>query len=208
MIGVEAHSSLPHDQNNSGNLPRQGQLSHLWPHAFGHESLIYLLAYESKEERAMNRKALTYISLSLLCSVALLALNWRPTDSEWTDKNNTEQDAAYLLKTTYYQQGYCAARVEIKQDGSKRLFIVDSGDLFHLKDVVVTGLHVFEANKLMQDGPKSGEVYSPIRMNDWAEQVRKNYAQSNGPLESIMWRVKFDYTHSQANVETSVKERN
>ena len=156
----------------------------------------------------MNRKALTYISLSLLCSVGLLAQNWRPTDQEWTDKNNTEQYAAYLLKTTYYQQGYCAARVEIKQDGSKRLFIVDPGDPFHLNDVVVTGLYVFEANKLMQDGPKSGEVYSPIRMNDWAEQVRKKYAQCNGPLESIMCGVKFDYTHSQANVEISVKERN
>jgi outer membrane protein assembly factor BamA len=156
----------------------------------------------------MNRKALTYISLSLLCCVGLLAQNWRPTDNKWTDKNNTEQYAAYLLETTYYQQGYVAAKVEIKQDGSKRLFILDPGELFHLNDVVVSGLQVFKVNKLMQDGPKSGEVYSPNRMNDWAEQVRKKYAQSNGPLESIMWGVKFDYTHSQANVEISVKERN
>jgi outer membrane protein assembly factor BamA len=142
----------------------------------------------------MNRKALTYISLSLLCGVGLLAQNWRLTDNKWTDKNNTEQYAAYLLKTTYYEQGYCAAKVEINQDGSKRLFIVDPGETFHLNDVVVTGLQVFKANKLMQDGPKSGEVFSPIRINDWAEQVRKNYAQSNGPLESIHWGVKFDYT--------------
>jgi outer membrane protein assembly factor BamA len=156
----------------------------------------------------MNRKALTYISVSLLCSVGLLAQNWRPTDKKWTDKNNTEIYAAYLLKTTYYQLGYCGAKVEIKQDGPKRLFIVEPGDLFHLNDVAVTGLQFFEANKLMQDGPKSGEVYSPIRMNDWAEQVRKKYAQSNGPLESIMWEVTIDYTHSQANVEISVHERN
>ncbi len=27
----------------------------------------------------------------------------------------------------------------------------------------------------MQNGPKSGDMFSPIRMNDWAEQVR------NGP---------------------------
>ena len=46
----------------------------------------------------MNRKALPVISLSLLCSVELLAQNWRPTDKEWTDKNNTEQYAAYLLR--------------------------------------------------------------------------------------------------------------
>jgi outer membrane protein assembly factor BamA len=112
-----------------------------------------------------------------------------------------------LLATTYYQQGYCAAKVEVKQDGSKRLFIVDPGEPFHL-NVVVRGLYIFNANTLMQDGPKSGEVFSPIRINDWTEQVRKNYAQSTGPLESVTWGVKFDYAHSQANVEISVKERN
>ena len=113
----------------------------------------------------MNRRVVTYISLSLLCSFGLLAQNWRPIDKGWTDKNNTERYAEYLLATTYYQQGYCAAKVEVKQDG-------------------------------------------PIRINDWTEQVRKNYAQSTGPLESVTWGVKFDYAHSQANVEISVKERN
>ena len=155
----------------------------------------------------MNRKALTYISLGLLCSVGLLAQNWRPIDKGWTDKNNIERYAEYLLQNTYYQQGYVAAKVEVKQDGSKRLFIVDPGEPFHL-NVVVRGLHIFNADTLMQDGPKSGEVFSPIRINDWAGQVRKNYAQSNGPIESITWGVTFDYTHSQANVEISVKERN
>ena len=35
MLGVEAHSLLPHDQHNSGNLSCQGQSGHFWPHAFG-----------------------------------------------------------------------------------------------------------------------------------------------------------------------------
>jgi outer membrane protein assembly factor BamA len=159
-----------------------------------------------KEECDMNRKVLTCISLSIFCCAGLLAQNSRPTNSEWTDKNNAEQYAAYLLKTTYYQQGYCAAKVEVKQDGSKRLFIVDPGEPFHL-NVAVTGLRVFRVDKLMQDGPRTGEIFSPIRINDWAEQIRKHYAQINGPLESIIWGVNFDYTHSQANVEIKVKER-
>lgn len=154
----------------------------------------------------MNRRVLTYISLSLFCSTVLLAQNWRPTESKWTDKNNTEQEAAYLLQTTYYQQGYCAAKVEVKQDGSKRLFIVDPGEPFHV-NLAVSGLHVLGVYKLLQDGPKSGDVYSPIRINDWAEQVRKNYGQIGGPIESITWGVTFDYAHSQANVEIRVKER-
>jgi hypothetical protein len=32
MLGVEAHSSLPHDQNDGGNLPSQGQSRHFRPH--------------------------------------------------------------------------------------------------------------------------------------------------------------------------------
>lgn len=111
-----------------------------------------------------------------------------------------------MLQTTYYQQGYCAAKVEVKQDGSKRLFIVDPGEPFHV-NLAVTGFHVLGVNKLMQDGPKSGEVYSPTRINDWVEQARKNYGQIAGPLESITWGVTFDYAHSQANVEIRVKER-
>jgi hypothetical protein len=154
----------------------------------------------------MNRKVLTYISLSLFCGTGVLAQDCRPTENKSTDKNNTEQEAAYLLQTTYYQQGYCAAKVEVKQDGSKRLFIVDPGEPFHV-NLAATGLHVLGVNKLMQDGPKSGEVYSPTRINDWVEQARKNNGQIAGPLESITWRVTFDYAHSQANVEIRVKER-
>jgi hypothetical protein len=35
MLGVEAHSSLPYDQYDGGNLSCQGQARHLRPHAFG-----------------------------------------------------------------------------------------------------------------------------------------------------------------------------
>jgi hypothetical protein len=77
----------------------------------------------------MIRKTVVYLPLTFLWGTLLLAQNWQPTDGNWTDKNNTEQYAAYLLKTTYDQQGYCGARVEIKQDGSKRLFIVEPASI-------------------------------------------------------------------------------
>jgi hypothetical protein len=51
----------------------------------------------------MNRRVIIYISFSLLCGVGLLAQNWRPPDNKWTDKNNTERYAAYLLTATYYE---------------------------------------------------------------------------------------------------------
>jgi hypothetical protein len=43
MLGVEAHSLLPHDQHNGGNLSSQGQSGHFWPHAFGQQSRVELL---------------------------------------------------------------------------------------------------------------------------------------------------------------------
>jgi outer membrane protein assembly factor BamA len=106
------------------------------------------------------------------------------------DDYATEQYAAYLLRTTYYQQGYRGAKVEIKQDGTKRLFIVEPGEVFHLNDVAVSGLRSFPQNKLMQGGPKPGDVFSPTRINDWVERVSREYTKNTGPLESVNWGAK------------------
>ena len=43
MLGVEAHSSLPHDQHDGGDLPDQGQARHLRPHPLGQQGRIELL---------------------------------------------------------------------------------------------------------------------------------------------------------------------
>ena len=40
MLGVEAHPSLPHDQHNGGNLPRQGQPGHFRSYAPGQQFRI------------------------------------------------------------------------------------------------------------------------------------------------------------------------
>jgi hypothetical protein len=42
MLGVEAHSSLPHDQNDRGNLPGQGQTRHFLSHALSQQFPIEL----------------------------------------------------------------------------------------------------------------------------------------------------------------------
>src|ERR1700676_2144782 len=43
IFGVEAHSFLPYDQYDRGNLSRQGQACHLRSHAFGHQGRVELL---------------------------------------------------------------------------------------------------------------------------------------------------------------------
>jgi len=156
----------------------------------------------------MSRNTTIYLSLSLLFVPLLLAQDWRPTENKWTDKNNTENAAAYLLRMTYYQQGYCGAKVEIKQDGSRRLFIVDPGELFHLNDLAVIGLRTFPADKLMQGSPKSSDVFSPARINEWVEQIRKKYGGKTGPLQHVNFELSLDYGRSQVNVRLMVQEQN
>ena len=43
MLGVEARSSLPHDQHDGGNLPGQGQTCHLRSDALGQQRVVELL---------------------------------------------------------------------------------------------------------------------------------------------------------------------
>src|SRR6267378_2449068 len=43
ILGVEAHSFLPYDQHNGGNLPRQSQTCHLRSHPFGKQGRVEFL---------------------------------------------------------------------------------------------------------------------------------------------------------------------
>jgi hypothetical protein len=58
----------------------------------------------------------------------------------WTDKNNTEMYAAYMLQHSYNEQGYWGAKVETRQSGTKRVFVVEPGRIYHVKHFDVSGL--------------------------------------------------------------------
>ena len=87
----------------------------------------YALAVVVQEDSHMGRIITAFLLLSLFCTALLLPQEWQSTDNRWTDKNNTEQYAAYLLSVAYGEHGYYGAKVEIKQTGTKRLFIVNPG---------------------------------------------------------------------------------
>jgi hypothetical protein len=57
MLGVEARSSLPHDQYDGGNFPGQGQTRHLRPDALGQQSGVELLK-RTRLVRGHDRRAL------------------------------------------------------------------------------------------------------------------------------------------------------
>jgi outer membrane protein assembly factor BamA len=124
------------------------------------------------------RKALP---IALVCvSCIVLGQNQR---SGWTDKNNRQMYAAYMLRTTYYERGYMSADVNVERSGGQDVFVVNPGPVFHFKDVKIVGLPENIAQQVMKDAPNTGEVYSAARITDWLEQEEKRLRE-----ESIVQR--------------------
>jgi outer membrane protein assembly factor BamA len=90
--------------------------------------------------------------------------------SGWTDKNNGQMYATYMLRTTYYERGYMSAQVDVKRSGEEDVFVVNPGPVFHFKDVKIVGLPENLVQQVMKDAPKTGEVYSAARVSDWLAQ--------------------------------------
>jgi hypothetical protein len=156
----------------------------------------------------MGRNTAVFLLLSLFCGTLLLPhQEWQPTDSKWTDKNNTENYAAYLIKGAYGEHGYYDAEVQIKQAGTKRLFIVDPGPICHVKEVVVTGLQSFPEAKIVQDAPKPGDICSDARTNDWIQELVKRFVEHDGPLRLANWSSKYDHAHALLSIQLTFQER-
>jgi hypothetical protein len=73
MLGVEARSSLPHDQHDGGNLPGQGKTCHLWPDALGQQSGVELLQ-RTRFARGHDGRALKQI-LQIVITVSVQSAN-------------------------------------------------------------------------------------------------------------------------------------
>src|SRR5882762_7033818 len=73
MLGVEARSSLPHDQHDGGNLPGQGQTRHLRPDALGQQSGVELFK-RTGFARGHDRRTLKQI-LQIVIAVAVQSAN-------------------------------------------------------------------------------------------------------------------------------------
>lgn len=156
----------------------------------------------------VRRRALVCLLLSFACGSLLLAQEWQSIGRTWTDKNNTENYAAYMISAAYAEHGYWGAKVEIKQSGAKRLFIVDPGQLFHVKEVVINGPEQVQESKNAGDAPKPGDVYSADRMNEWVGRLRKEYAGQDSRLKLVRSGVAYDHAHAQVTIQVTFEERN
>jgi hypothetical protein len=117
----------------------------------------------------------------------------------WTDKNNTEMYAAYMLQHSYNEQGYWGARVETRQSGTKQVFVVEPGRIYHVERFDVSGLSGLPEDT-MKDSPKAGDVYSPNRVNEWIATIEKRDARRAN------WGAQFDPSHAQARIEVKFME--
>ena len=96
--------------------------------------------------------------------------------SAMTDTNYGQQYAAYMLQSTYYECGYMAANVDVRQSEKGDVYIVNPGPVFHFKEIKVVGLSDNLVPQVMNDAPKTGEVYSMARLDDWLIQETNRLA--------------------------------
>jgi len=109
------------------------------------------------------RITLVVFTLCVSCSLSAQV----SSEQRWTDKNDAEQYAAYMIQIAYNELGYMSAKVDVKRNAEEEVFIVNPGPVFHFKDIRIVGLPGNFAGKMMNNAPKTGEVYSQARINDW-----------------------------------------
>ena len=92
MLGVEAHSSLPHDQYDRGNFPGQGQPRHLRPHALGQQFRVKLLE-RTRLARGDHRRTFEQI-LQIVIAIHVQPANLEPASStRWSCPSTTRWSA-------------------------------------------------------------------------------------------------------------------
>ena len=119
----------------------------------------------------------------------------RDPERKWTDKNNAEQYAAYMIRIAYYERGYMGAKVQVRGDGTRKIFEVHPGRIYHIKAMQILGQNDLPA-EAMSTAPTVGDVYSAARINDWIVTVKSQY---NRALRR--WSVRCDHSAADCTIE-------
>jgi len=141
------------------------------------------------------------LSIALVCLSCMVFGQDR--HSGWTDKNNGQNYAAYMLQMTYNERGYMSAFVNVKQSGEEDIFVVNPGPVFHFKDVKIVGLPENLTGQVMSHAPKTGEVYSAARVNDWLAREEKRLATAGMGQKVARQETRLDRESSSVTVTIS-----
>ena len=115
----------------------------------------------------------------------------------WTDKNNAEEYAAYLIRIAYYDLGYLGARVQVRENGTRRIFEVEPGRVYRIKDVQILGNNDLPAQAITA-APTVGDVYSNARINDWVDTLRRRYKKD------ASWGMRADHANASVMIEVGL----
>ena len=128
-------------------------------------------------------------------SISVYCYAQRDSQRKWTDKNNAEQYAAYMIQIAYYERGYMGARVQVRDDGAKKIFEVDPGRIYHIKAMQILGRNDLPA-EAMSTAPTVGDVYSAARINEWIATLKSQYNRT------LNWRsVRCDHATADCTIE-------
>jgi outer membrane protein assembly factor BamA len=130
-------------------------------------------------------------------SLSVYSYAQRSPEGRWTDKNNAEEYAAYMIQIAYNDLGYMGARVQIREEGTRRIFEVDPGRMYHIKAVRIVGENGLPLGA-MAGAPSVGDVYSATRMNDWIAALKSGYGKA------ATWGVRFDHPNADATIEVKL----
>jgi len=128
-------------------------------------------------------------------SISVHCYAQRDPERKWTDKNNAEQYAAYMIQIAYYERGYMGARVQVRDDGATKVFEVEPGRIYHIKAMQILGRNDLPA-EAMSTAPTVGDVYSDARISDWIGAVNSQY---NRALHR--WSVRCDHATADCTIQ-------
>jgi hypothetical protein len=136
------------------------------------------------------------IALAILTlSISVHCYAQRDPERRWTDKNNAEQYAAYMIRIAYYERGYMGARVQVRDDGARKIFEVDPGRIYHIKAMQILGRNDLPV-EAMSTAPTVGDIYSAARINEWIATLKSQYNRA------LSWRsVRCDHAKADCAIE-------
>ena len=102
-----------------------------------------------------------------------------------------------MIRVAYNQQGYMDANVRVRQEGSRQVFQVEPGRIYHVKELRVVGRSGLPA-EAMAGAPSSGEIYSAGRMNDWVSTINKQYTRR------ASWGATYDHVKAEVAIEVKL----
>ena len=127
-------------------------------------------------------------------SISVHCYAQRDPERRWTDKNNAEQYAVYMIQIAYYERGYMGVRVQVRDDGARKIFEVDPGRIYHIKAMQSLGQNDLPA-EAMSTAPTVGDVYSAARINEWIATLKSQYNRA------VSWGVRCDRATADCTIE-------